>query len=68
MKALGLPISKKKNFEFFFLCSNVLTCDPGTGPVLTPEVLYEQTWYRSTRRCYMPNIKALAVTVWDKKI
>ena len=25
-------------------------------------------WKRSTRRCYWPNIKALALTVWDKKI
>ena len=26
IKTLGLPVAKKKNFEFFFLCSYVLTC------------------------------------------
>ena len=36
MKALGLPVSKKKNFEFFFLCSNVLTCDPWDGASFDP--------------------------------
>ena len=27
MKALSLPVSKKKNFEIFFLCSYVPNCD-----------------------------------------
>ena len=34
IKALGLPVSMKKNFEIFFLCSYVPTCDPWGGPVL----------------------------------
>ena len=41
---------------------------PGAGLVLTPGASYEQTWYRFTRRYYIPNIKALGLTVWDKKI
>ena len=41
---------------------------PGVGPILTPGASYEQTWKTSTRRCYIPNIKALALTVWDKEI
>ena len=36
----------------------------GTGPVLTPGASYEQTWLRSTRRCYIPNIKALHLLQW----
>ena len=39
IKALGLQISKKKNFEVGLLCFYVLTCDPHLlGPVLTPGV------------------------------
>ena len=32
---------------------------PGAWPILTPGALYEQIWKRSTRRCNIPNIKAL---------
>ena len=28
---------------------------------------YKQTWYRSTRRCYIPNIKALGLSFSDQK-
>ena len=28
MKVLGLPVSKKKDFETVFLCSYVQSCDP----------------------------------------
>ena len=28
IKALDLPVSKKKNFEIVFLCSYVQTCNP----------------------------------------
>ena len=40
---------------------------PGAGPVLTPEAPYEETWQRSTRRCYIPNIKALRLPFSEKK-
>ena len=30
---------------------------PGAGPILTQEASYKQTWQRSTRRCYILNIK-----------
>ena len=44
IKALGLLVSEK-NFEIFFLCSYVPTCDPpAAGPVLTQGASYEQTW------------------------
>ena len=52
--------------EFFVPMFQLVT--PGLGPILTLGASYEQTWKRSTRRCYIPNIKALALTVWDKKI
>ena len=34
--ALGLPVSEKKNFEIFFLCSYVPTCDPRGRPSFNP--------------------------------
>ena len=64
MKALDLPVAEEKNFEDGLFCSYV----PTLTQVLTQGASYDQTWQRSTRRCYIPNIKALAFTVWDKKI
>ena len=52
--------------EFFVPMFQLVT--PGVGLILTLGASYEQTWYRSTSRCYIPNIKALALMVWDKKI
>ena len=40
---------------------------PGTRSVLTPGASYEQHWYRSTRRCYIPNIKAVGLPHSEKK-
>ena len=38
MKALGLPVEEKKDFEVCLPCSYVRNCDtPGAGPVLTPK-------------------------------
>ena len=37
------------------------------GSVLTKGASYEQTWYRSTRRCFTPNIKALQFPFSKKK-
>ena len=39
---------------------------PGAGPVLTPGASNEQTWWRSTRRCYIQNIKALGLPLSEK--
>ena len=46
IKALGLPVSEKKNFEIFFLCSSPMfpLVTPGAGPVLTPGASDEKTW------------------------
>ena len=68
------PISKLYTFQFqrkrilkmgFFIPMFQLVTH-GLGPILILGASYEQI--RSTRRCYIPNIKALALTVWDKKI
>ena len=40
---------------------------PGAGPILTSGASYEQTWKMSTRRCCIPNIKALRHPVSEKK-
>ena len=70
IKTLGLLVSEKKNFEVCLLCSYVLTCEPQGSPrgiVLSPGASYEQTWKRSTRTCYIPNIKTLGLLVSEKK-
>ena len=69
IKALHFLVSEKKNFKVFLLCSYVsnLWPPPGAGPVLTPGASYEQSWYRSTRRYYIQNIKALHFLVSEKK-
>ena len=48
----------------------------GSGPssfrveellVLIPGAFYEQTWWRSTRKCHIQNIKSLHHSVSEKK-
>ena len=39
MKALGLPISEKKNFEVCLLCYYVQNCDPRSGACFDPRGL-----------------------------
>ena len=68
IKALHLLVSEEKNFKVFsslVLCFELVT--PGAGPVLTPGASYVQSWQRSTRRYYIPNIKALHLLVSEKK-
>ena len=69
MKGLGLLISEKKNFVACLLCSYmcVQNCDPRGGASFDPRASYEQTWQRSTKRCYIPNIKALRLRVSERK-
>ena len=67
IKALGHPVLEKKNYKLFVLCSYVQLVTPRAGPVLTPGAFYEQTWWRSTRRCHIQNIKSLHLPVSEKK-
>ena len=53
------------SFPSLFLCFKIVT--PGARPVLTPGESYEQSWYKSTRRCFISNIKALHFLVSGKK-
>ena len=55
-----------KNFPCLLLCFKPVT--PGAGPVLTPGASFEQTCWRSTRRCHIPNIKAICLQVSEEKI
>ena len=68
IKALGHPVSEKKNYKVFVLYSCVQLVTPSVGPVLTPGAFYEQTWYRSTRRCHIQNIKSLRLPVQRRRI
>ena len=53
--------------DFFMFSLYKLRCKTcGAGPYLTPGVLFEQTWSRSTR--YLSIIKTLGFVVSDKKI
>ena len=40
---------------------------PRAGPVLSPGASNEQTWYKSTWRCYIQNTKALGLPLSEKK-
>ena len=40
---------------------------PGPRPVLTPGASNEETWHKSTRKCYIQNIKALGLPLSEKK-
>ena len=67
IKSLGLPVSEKKNFEIFFLCSYVPTCDPRDRCSFDLRDIKWANLVGFIRRYYIQNIKALAVTFWDKK-
>ena len=43
------------------------TCDSWGGARFDPGASYEQSWCKSTRRCFVPNIKALHFLVSQKK-
>ena len=40
---------------------------PQAGPFLDQVLSFEQMWKKSTRWCYIPNIKALGLVVSEKK-
>ena len=53
------------SFPSLFLCFKLVTLR--ARPVLTQGASYEQSWYKSTRRCFISNIKALHFLVSEKK-
>ena len=67
-KLYAFQFQRKRILKMGFFIPMFQIVTPGMGPILTPGASSKQTWSRSNRRCYIPNIKALALTVWDKKI
>ena len=52
IKAIDLVFSDKKIFSCLtYISLHVCkTCDPRAGPFLVPGTLFEQSWWKSTRR------------------
>ena len=67
-KLYTFQFQRKRILKMGFFVPMFQLVTPVLGPILTLGASYEQTWKRSTRRCYIPNIKALALMVWDKEI
>ena len=63
----AIQFHRKKILKMGFFVPMFQLVTPGVGPVLTPGASYEQTWLRSSRRYYIPNIKALGLQVSGKK-
>ena len=63
----AIQFQKRKKLKMGFFVPLFQLVTPGVGPVLTPGASYEQTWKRSSRRCYIPNIKALGLSFSEKK-
>ena len=59
-------VSDKKTFSHFPYISLCKTCDPRGWPFLAPGALFVQTWYRSTRWCYIPNINNFKKSQYEK--
>ena len=49
-----------------FPYTSLFKTTPGADPFLAPQVLFELTYWGSTRWCNIPNIKALRPVVSDK--
>ena len=62
MKALGFVVSEKKIFLYFPKDA------PGAGPVWTPGARLAGFMKRTTRHCYIQNMRALGLVVSEKKI
>ena len=66
--------SKPSGFEaedfsiFFYVFLWLKPRTPGQRPSWTLGPSFEQTWYRCTRQCYIPNFKHLSQVVLKKKI
>ena len=67
-KLYAFQFQRKRILKIGFFVPMFQLVTPGVGPIFTPGASSKQTWLRSNRRCYIPNIKALVHTVWDKKI
>ena len=65
-KLYTFQFQRRRNLKFAVFVSIFQLVTPGTGSVLTPGALYVQTWLRSTRRCYIQNIKALGLPISEK--
>ena len=63
---LQAPEQSSPGEEDFKYISFFNTRFPAEGPFWTPGSPFEQIRYRSTRQCYIPNIKALALEVSEK--
>ena len=57
--------SGEEDFEVYFIFEPKT---PAAGPFWTPGPPFEQTWYRSTRQCYVPNIKGFRGDVVKSKL
>ena len=67
MKALGLPVKEKKNFEIFPPCSHVQTCDPQGAANLDPRGIILTNLEKIHEEMLYTNIKAVGLPVSKKK-
>ena len=68
-KHLSQTVLKKKIFEYFSMYFYGLNLGrPAAGPFWNLGPSFEQTWYRTTRQCYIPNFKHLSQVVLKKMI
>ena len=70
MKALGLPVSEKKNFEVCLLCSLFQNYDSPPPPdraSFDPRGFIPTNLVVVQKRCCIPNIKALYLSDSEKK-
>ena len=59
----------RKIFEYFSMYFYGLNLGPPClGPSWTLCPSFEETWLRTTRQCYIPNVKNLSQVVLKKKI
>ena len=58
--------SGEEDFEVYFIFEP--KTPPAAGPFRTPGPPFEQTWKRSIRQCYIPNIKALDLAVSEEML
>ena len=67
-KLYTFQFQRKRILKMGFFVPMLQLVTPVLMPLFTLGASYDQTWQRSTRKHYIPNIKALALTVWDKRI
>jgi len=67
-----IPISGSRqdviwSFPYIMQCK-IVTPPPKAGSILTPGTYFKHLWWRTSRWCYIPNMKALSLVVSEKKI